>query len=716
MAMLKGNFSGFSLGRQSPSEGATMFGATIADGEQPRGLERSSSGTRKWIKELSSLANVVVGHCARILLLQPEELQQHFEEQAPFSARHPSCYARNLLEYSCFQALSVAVQVTDHLSDKEFRRLSFDMMLAWELPSATSRQVAKNKQDQTLHRVSSVEDEEDTGFFCSGLIPMMVNVESTVGPDAFIRLAPAIPTVANVITVHHQFDALTASTAGYLPFTVYDKYLVEIDKSIKTMKGQVTQALVKALQLGMKERVIDIDGTVTTQPVLQHMGIFTWPGRLTLTDHALYFEATGIVSYDKAKKVDLSADLNHVVKPDLTGPWGAHLFDRAVMYKSSIILKPVVLEFPELTGHTRRDYWLAIIREVVSAHQFIRTYQLEGVAKAEALAKAVLGIARLKATRETLHVLPPRPETLLTYSSGEDVPAGDLVLAALAETLRHPGGINQQKVADLDGNQGSRINASSVASIIASIGPSTPKGVDKRKEISLPIGEVLIGEMTVLEKAIVQSRDSSKKVMLAQATVEGVRVEGIGMNVAVMKELLGPLMAFSTWLQSVLAWEEPLKSFTFCVVISYIIYRGWLVYIPPFFLACMAGSMAYFRYMQKDEQIPEVLIPTPPGQSTVEQLLALQQALAQLEGFIQASNIMLLKSQALLLSVFPEATNQIIVLLLACTAALLLLPFKWLVLISFLNLFTCLMPARLETTARFNRRMSEWCVQLSLRK
>ncbi len=82
--------------------------------------------------------------------------------------------------------------------------------------------------------------------------------------------------------------------------------------------------------------------------------------------------------------------------------------------------------------------------------------------------------------------------------------------------------------------------------------------------------------------------------------------------------------------------------------------RGWLVYIPPFFLACMAGSMAYFRYMQKDEQIPEVLIPTPPGQSTVEQLLALQQALAQLEGFIQASNIMILKSRALLLSAFPE--------------------------------------------------------------
>ncbi len=41
--------------------------------------------------------------------------------------------------------------------------------------------------------------------------------------------------------------------------------------------------------------------------------------------------------------------------------------------------------------------------------------------------------------------------------------------------------------------------------------------------------------MTPLEKAIVQSGDNSKRVMLAQATIEGVRVEGIGTNLAVLK-------------------------------------------------------------------------------------------------------------------------------------------------------------------------------------
>lgn len=55
-------------------------------------------------------------------------------------------------------------------------------------------------------------------------------MESTVGPEAFARLAPALPTVADAITVHSQFEALTASTGGRLPFAIYDKYIEKLDK------------------------------------------------------------------------------------------------------------------------------------------------------------------------------------------------------------------------------------------------------------------------------------------------------------------------------------------------------------------------------------------------------------------------------------------------------------------------------------------------------
>lgn len=73
---------------------------------------------------------------------------------------------------------------------------------------------------------------------------------------------------------------------------------------------------------------------------LYHIFIFIYlysgfhTGRLILTDYAFYFEALRVVSYDKAKQYDLSDDLKQVIKPELTGPWGTRLFDRAVLYKS----------------------------------------------------------------------------------------------------------------------------------------------------------------------------------------------------------------------------------------------------------------------------------------------------------------------------------------------------------------------------------------------
>jgi hypothetical protein len=65
--------------------------------------------------------------------------------------------------------------------------------------------------------------------------------------------------------------------------------------------------------------------------------------------------------------------------------------------------------------------------------------------------------------------------------------------------------------------------------------------------------------------------------------------------------------------------------------------------------------------MKKREQmgVGEILVPQPPSQSTVEQLLALQQALAQLEGFIQTGNIGLLKLRTLCLSNYPEVSTTL---------------------------------------------------------
>ena len=54
--------------------------------------------------------------------------------------------------------------------------------------------------------------------------------DSTAGLEAFCRIAPAIPVIADVITSSNLFDVLTNSTGGRLPFAVYEKYLGGLDR------------------------------------------------------------------------------------------------------------------------------------------------------------------------------------------------------------------------------------------------------------------------------------------------------------------------------------------------------------------------------------------------------------------------------------------------------------------------------------------------------
>ena len=44
------------------------------------------------------------------------------------------------------------------------------------------------------------------------------------------------------------------------------------------MKAQSESSLLSGLRSLRGERVLEVDGTLTTQPVLEHVGISTWPG------------------------------------------------------------------------------------------------------------------------------------------------------------------------------------------------------------------------------------------------------------------------------------------------------------------------------------------------------------------------------------------------------------------------------------------------------
>ncbi|KAJ4713406.1 Plant protein of unknown function (DUF639) [Melia azedarach] len=636
-------------------------------------MGRSPSAGTNWIQELSPLANIVVRRCSKILGITSSELKESFNAEASESIKHPSRYARNFLEYCCFRTLALSTQVTGHLADKKFRRLTYDMMVAWEVPAVSSQPLVN------------------------------VDGDATVGVEAFSRIAPAVPIIANVINSENIFEVLTSSTGGRLQFSIFDKYITGLERVIKKMKTQSESSILSANRSSRGEKILELDGTVTTQPVLEHVGISTWPGRLTLTDHALYFEAHRVVSYDKAKIYDLSADLKQVVKPELTGPWGTRLFDKAVLYKSISLSEPIVLEFPELKGHTRRDYWLAIIREILYVHRFINKFQITGVERDEVLSKAVLGILRLQAIQEISTANSVRCENLLMFNLCDQLPGGDLILETLANmsTLRE---LDRTNSSAAGGGMYSISSLAMISNLGFVFGPSSSNS----NEAGLVVGEIAVGDTSALERAVKESRNSYKKVVLAQETVDGVKVDGIDTNLAVMKELLLPVTEVGQWLLSLAYWDDPMKSSVFCMVFAVVICKEWLGYALALMLVFLAIFMVLTRCFSQGKPVNEIKVIAPPPMNTMEQLLAVQNAISQVEQLIQDGNVFLLKLRGLLLTIFPQASEKFAVALLLMALIMVFVPSKYIVLLIYLEIFTRYSPPRKASTERWMRRLREW--------
>ncbi|CAM8924147.1 unnamed protein product [Rhodiola kirilowii] len=650
-----------------------LLGNRSSFNEEIEEIGRSPTAPGNWIRELSPIANIVVRRCSKNLGVPANELQETFNNEASDVIKNQSHYARNFLEYCAFRTLALSTQITGHLADKRFRRLTYDMMLAWESPAASSQPV------------------------------LTVDEDATVGIEAFSRIAPAVPIIANVIISENLFEVLTSSTGGRLVLSVYEKYLNALGRAIKKLKSQTDSTLLSTFRSSRGEKILEVDGTVTTQPVLEHIGMSAWPGRLILTDHALYFEAHRVVSYEKAKVYNLSDDLKQVIKPELTGPLGTRLFDKAVSYKSLSLPEPVLIEFPELKGHSRRDYWLAIIREVFYVHKFIRKFQITGVERDEALSKAVLGIIRLQAVNEIISTTPVRYEDLLAFNVCDQLPGGDLILETLAN-------LSTSRKLDRSNSSHTALGMHSISTLamVSNFGLMFGNSTSTSDQAGIVVGELAVGEMTALERSVKESKSSYKKVVLAQATVDGVKVDGIDTNLAVMKELLFPILQLSENLQSLFYWEDSSKSALFCTVFSYIIFRGWLGYACASMLILISGFMIISRFVNQGDLVTEVKVVAPPPMNTMEQLLAVQNAISHAETVIQDGNIVLLKLRGLLCAIFPQASDKFAIALFVAALFLAFAPMKYVLLVTFLEAFTRYSPPRKASTERQMRRIREW--------
>lgn len=439
-------------------------------------------------------------------------------------------------------------------------------------------------------------------------------------------------------------------------------------------------------------------------------------GRLTLTTHALYFEPVSVdFSYNEAVVYDLSRDLKQSIKRESTGPWGAQLFDKAVMYKSSSTREPVFFEFPQFKGHTRRDYWFAIIKEVLHAHKFIRKYRMINLHKAEALSVATLGILRYRTVKEGFHILPAHFKTTLAFNLAEKLPKGDKILEALYGQMKD---YSSRFRVDEDSVQSSSDDLTLAdpfplsAYTLVNMGLLTLKEEDNPEEWDLTVRDVQTGGTSSVQMALERSVGYSGRVEAARATLDQVKVEDIDTNVAVLKELLFPLIEIGKRLLFLAEWEDPLKSYVFLFCFVFIVYRGWIWYIFPVFLLGSTIFMLWQRHTGNGQMIGAFEVTTPPRRRTVEQLLALQQAISQLEAQVQAGNIFLLKLRSLLLAAFPQSTNKVAATMLVASAIFAYLPLRSILVLIVLEAYTRHMPARKKSSEKLVRRLREWWLRI----
>ncbi|TMW84706.1 hypothetical protein EJD97_024566 [Solanum chilense] len=637
--------------------------------------------------------------CHRRLGTSVDELVHEFEDGWDPKM---GCYSTKLVEFCCSKALTdVCSKLEEALVDGSFSRITFDMMLAWQMPSSADEErhsecVAKEKEDRKV-TCKLPREQDDISLFYSDVMPLLVDNEPGVGEDAFLWMGTLVHLVADIVNGRFTFETLTASTENRLHYPAYDMFLKEIEKCVKHLQTQTTPT---GMEMADDEFILHVEGTASSQRVVRHIGGTSWPGRLTLTNYALYFEASGVLSYKEAIKLDLSKDCEQSVKTAATGPWGAPLFDKALVYESSELQEGIVIEFPEITSSTRRDHWLSLVKEIMLLHRFLRKFKIDSPLESwEMHARTILGIIRLHAAREMLRISPPGPKNFLIFDLLDELPKGDYVLKELAESLkkvdtRHP---------------------CSASSILRSLNVSqmfvpSVELKEIQKDINdVPTSPVQVDHVSSLGSAIDQSREEAKEIQKAKATVEDLKDEGIGNSVQVLMGLLKPLKKLVPYVQEAFTWERPLSSTILVVTTMVVIYNEWVGKAIAALSLGIVATMIWARRSRIPDKVDRIVIYTGSDQTTMESIVSAQLGLRSVYDLIKMMNVTILKIWSVLVSKAPKHADMVMVALVVAAVILAVVPFKFILMaLTSYGFVAASKIGKNKQNEKGNRRLQEW--------
>ncbi|KAF3456547.1 hypothetical protein FNV43_RR01200 [Rhamnella rubrinervis] len=612
-------------------------------------------------KHPSAIANDVVQRCARKLNTSVEELADGFEVVWK-PELGDSNYWRRFVEYCCAKALSqeLCPNMEEKIADGSFSRFTFDMMLAWEMPTSVDQESykeceGKEKEDKKKMPLEAATEQDEISLFYSDIMPYFTHRKSTL-------------------------------------FPAYDRFLKEIDKCRKHLQNHAKPT---GVELADDEFILHVEGTATSHRVVRHIGAAEL-ARLTLTNNALYFEASGVIRYEDALKIDLSRTLNRMSNqpPQVRG---VPTFDKAMVYESPKLSEEIVLEFPEVTSSTRRDHWLALTREIMLMHRFLLKFKVgSSILAWDVHARTILCIMRLHAAREMLRISPPAPTKFLIFTLFEELPKGDYVLQELAENLkkmniRHP------------------YSASSVLRCMNTA--EIPLSSEDVKEVGKEsLKGQAVDDRSSLETAINQTREEEKEVAVAKASTEGLKEGGISDSVAVLVELLKPLkndLLPLFW--EVLMWERPASTLAVIIAAEIITYKEWVGKAIAAFIVWVITMMIAARKERINEKCNEIVVCTASDSTTVESIVSAQHGLQNLHEIVQMTNITLLKLWSIFISKAPKHAEMVMMGMSGVAVLVAVVPTKYIIMGLILYCFSATSKAGSHLgSSQGNRRLKEW--------
>ncbi|GMY05246.1 hypothetical protein FCV25MIE_00485 [Fagus crenata] len=654
---------------------------------------------------LSSAAIVSIEQFSRLNGLTGQKMQKIFKALVTESVYND---ARNLVEYCCFRFLSRdSSDIHPSLKEPAFQRLIFITMLAWENPY--HEELANASEKASFQR-------------------------KLVREEAFVRLAPAVSGVADRSTVHYLFKALAGDKEG-ISLSVWLTYISEL---LKVHEGRRSYQIRESPQYD-EERILCIASS-KKRPVLKWENNMAWPGKLSLTDKAIYFEAIGLSGPKDAIKLDLTRDGLRVEKAKV-GPLGSTLFDSAISISSDTESKSWVLEFVDLGGEMRRDVWHAFVGEVIALHKFIREFGPEDgdeslfhvygahKGKERATISAINSIARLQAL-QFMRKLLDDPTKLVQFTYLEYAPYGHVVCQTLA--IKFWGGPIVTKFIEA-GNQSTQVARPSdevfdrnhVFDIDGSVylqkwmkSPSWASNASTTfwKNSSIRQGVVLsknlvVADVTLVERASEICKQKYHVVEKTQATIDAATLQGIPSNIDLFKELMLPLAITAKNFQKLRRWEEPYLTISFLVFAYTIIFRNLLSYVFPMALMITAAGLLTLKGLKEQGRLGrsfgKVTIRDQPPSNTIQKIIAVKDAMRDVENYLQNMNVTLLKIRTILLSGQPQITAEVALVLFSSATILVVFPFKYILAFFLFDLFTRELEFRREMVKGFIKLLKE---------